>query len=143
MFVTDRSTNGDDAIGVRSPGDVLCFADGNDYTSFWNGTIELEGINMIGNFTDQQDIDALLSQADAMQQKYDELGVRCQQHSDGQYLRYIGTAATVRDLVAMVDALDGPGAPVNFVGLSYGTIIGSWLLGSECPIYFPAVRTPR
>ncbi|TBU24263.1 TAP-like protein-domain-containing protein [Dichomitus squalens] len=114
---------------LSTPGDVFCFASAADYASFWNGTIELEGINMIGNFTDQQDIDALLSQADNMQQKYDELGVRCQQHSDGQYLRYIGTAATVRDLVAMADALDGPGSPINLIGLSYGTIVGSWFLG--------------
>ena len=66
-----------------------------------------------------------------MQQKYTELGARCQQHSSGKYLKYMGTGATVRDLLAMVDALDGPGAPVNYLGLSYGTVIGSWLVNSE------------
>ncbi len=29
-------------------------------------------------------------------------------------LRYVGTAATVRDLVAMADAFDGPDAPIRF-----------------------------
>ena len=77
-----------------------------EYNTFFNGTIELRGIQMSGNFTDQSDIDALFAQADTMQQKYVEVGKRCQQHSDGKYLKYIGTAATVRDLVALADELD-------------------------------------
>nr|VWO96249.1 N/A [Ganoderma boninense] len=63
-----------------------------------------------------------------MQKKYVELGKKCQKHSDGKYLKYIGTAATARDLVALADALDGPGAPINYFGYSYGTILGSWLV---------------
>nr|VWO96248.1 C2H2-type domain-containing protein [Ganoderma boninense] len=99
-----------------------------EYDAFFNGTIELSGIEMTGNFTDQSDIDALLAQADSMQKKYVELGKKCQEHSDGKYLKYIGTAATVRDLVALNDALDGPEAPINYYGYSYGTILGSWLV---------------
>ncbi|KAM5537020.1 hypothetical protein V8D89_009349, partial [Ganoderma adspersum] len=120
-----------DPRGVGSlsiPGDVYCFGSVDEYDAFFNGTIEFSGIEMTGNFTDQSDIDALLAQADTMQQKYVEVGRRCREHSDGKYLRYVGTAATARDLVALADALDGPGAPVNYVGYSYGTILGAWLV---------------
>ena len=119
-------------IGPGSPGDVYCFDSVDEYNAFFNGTIEFSGIEMTGNFTDQSDIDALLAQADTMQKKYVELGKKCQEHSDGKYLKYIGTAATVRDLVALVDALDGPEAPINYLGYSYGTILGSWLVNSTC-----------
>ncbi|KAM5541074.1 hypothetical protein V8D89_005385 [Ganoderma adspersum] len=120
-----------DPRGVGSlsiPGDVYCFDSVDEYDAFFNGTIELSGIQMTGNFTDQSDIDALLAQAETMQQKYVEVGQRCREHSDGKYLKYIGTSATARDLVALTDALDGPGAPINYFGYSYGTIIGSWLV---------------
>ncbi|KAM5539524.1 hypothetical protein V8D89_006796 [Ganoderma adspersum] len=119
-------------VGTLSvPGNVACFEDDAEYNAFWAGTIELSGIDATGNFTDPSETDALLAQAELMQQKYQELGVRCQQHSSGKYLKYMGTAATVRDLLAMADVLDGPGASINYVGLSYGTILGSWLVNSR------------
>ncbi|KAI8974213.1 TAP-like protein-domain-containing protein [Trametes punicea] len=110
------------------PGDIYCFDSSEEYNTFWNGTIELTGIEMTGNFTDPDDINALLSQAPIMQKKYEDLGERCLQHPTGKYLRYLGTAATVRDMVALADALDGPGAPVNYAGISYGTVLGSWFV---------------
>ncbi|KAJ8481327.1 hypothetical protein ONZ51_g6079 [Trametes cubensis] len=110
------------------PGDIQCFSSIEEYNTFWNGTIELTGIEMTGNFTDPEDIKALLSQAPIMQKKYEELGKRCLQQPSGQYLQYVGTAATVRDMVAMADALDGPNAPINYAGISYGTILGSWFI---------------
>ncbi|KAI0369593.1 alpha/beta-hydrolase [Pilatotrama ljubarskyi] len=110
------------------PGDVFCFDSMSEYDTFWNGTIELSGIEMTGNFTDPSDIHALLSHATIMQDKYEEFGRRCLQHSAGKDLRYVGTAATVRDMVALADALDGPGSPVNYAGISYGTVLGSWFI---------------
>ncbi|KAI0369590.1 hypothetical protein BV20DRAFT_1078332 [Pilatotrama ljubarskyi] len=124
-----------DPRGVGSltiPGDVYCFDDAADYETFWNGTIELTGIEMTGNFTDQADMDRLLGQAPVMQSKYDALGQRCLNHSEGRTLQYVGTAATARDLVALADAIEGPGTPVNYWGISYGTLLGSWFINSEC-----------
>ncbi|KAI0633179.1 TAP-like protein-domain-containing protein [Trametes polyzona] len=120
-----------DPRGVGSltvPGEIFCFDTLDEYDAFWNGTVELNGILEAGNFTDQADIDALLAQAPIMQAKYDELGRRCLRHPLGKYLRYVGTAATARDVVALADALDGPGSPVNFIGISYGTLLGAWLI---------------
>lgn len=36
----------------------------------------------------------------------------------------VGTGYVARDLIQMVNAADGEGAPLNFYGLSYGSIIG-------------------
>ncbi|KAI0769264.1 alpha/beta-hydrolase [Trametes elegans] len=110
------------------PGEVYCFDSVAEYNTFWNGTLELSGIEFSGNFTDHYDIDALLSQAQLMQAKYEELGQRCLSQPGGRYLPYVGTAATARDIAALADALDGPGSPINFFGLSYGSLLGSWLI---------------
>ncbi|KAI0769270.1 TAP-like protein-domain-containing protein [Trametes elegans] len=110
------------------PGDVFCFDSVDDYDTFWADTLEVKGIEMTGKFTDRGDISQLLTQANITQSKYDELGKRCLSHKSGRLLQYVGTAATVRDLVALADALDGHGASVNYWGISYGTIIGSWLI---------------
>ena len=93
---------------------------------------------MIGNFTDARDLATLRAQAPIMQDKYTALGQRCAVGASGRYLPYVGTAATVRDLVALADALDGPGSEVNFIGLSYGTVLGSWLIGM-----FPEVSSSK
>ncbi|KAI0758743.1 alpha/beta-hydrolase [Fomes fomentarius] len=110
------------------PGNTHCFDSGEEEQAFFAGTTETHGIEELDNFTDPQDIQSLLAQAPLMQQKYEELGKRCLEHPSGKYMPYLGTPATVRDLVAMADALDGPGSPVNFFGLSYGTVIGTFLV---------------
>lgn len=45
-------------------------------------------------------------------------------------LRYVGTAATVRDMVEMADAFDGPESAVHFWGTESGARIGAHLLRS-------------
>ena len=114
-----------------SPGEVYCFDSIEEYNAVFQGTIEERGIEMTGTFSDPDDIQRLLAQADSMQQKYEEVVRRCQEREDGKYLKYIGTAATVRDVVALVDALDGKGAPVNLIGYSWGSVLASWLMQSK------------
>ena len=87
---------------------------------------------MTGTFRDQRDLDALYAQADIMQQKYLEVGKRCQKQPNGEHLRYMGTAAAARDLAALADAIDGPGSLVNYFGVSYGTMLGAWFVNSAC-----------
>ena len=86
---------------------------------------------MTGNFTDPADLHALFSQAETLQKKYEEAIQRCVE-KNGDMLKYLGTSATVRDMVAMADAFDGPGAPVNYYGISYGTFLGDVFMNSEC-----------
>ncbi|RPD60330.1 hypothetical protein L227DRAFT_611288 [Lentinus tigrinus ALCF2SS1-6] len=47
---------------------------------------------------------------------------------DRDMFQYGGTAASVRDLVALADALDGPGSPVNLWTKHHGSILASHLL---------------
>ncbi|KAI0769266.1 hypothetical protein BD413DRAFT_613824 [Trametes elegans] len=112
-------TRGEGPLTV--PGDIDCFGSVDEFSAFWNNTIYANGINMIGNFTDPDDIQALLSQAPIMEKKYEELAQRCLNSPFGKYLQYVGTAATVRDMVALADAIDGPGKPINYYGISYGS----------------------
>ena len=74
---------------------------------------------------------ALLDQAPTMQSKYEELGQMCLDSASGKYLRYMGTAAAVRDMVSIADAVEGPETPINYLGISYGTFIGSWFINSQ------------
>ncbi|KAH9889039.1 alpha/beta-hydrolase [Cubamyces lactineus] len=111
---------------LTTPGEVLCFDSLDEYTAFFNDTVELRGIEELDNFSNPADVDALFAQANTMQKKYEEVGQKCLQSPSGQYLKYIGTAATVRDMVAMADALESPDTPINYFGVSYGTLIGSW-----------------
>ena len=50
---------------------------------------------------------------------------------ESHLFKYMGTVASVRDLIALSDHLQGPGSPVNFWGISHGSIIGSYLINSE------------
>lgn len=109
------------------PGNVYCIAD-NEYTSFWNGTAEATGINQIGDFTNQTDIQALYSQAPILDKKWKELGDRCLSGPNATTLGYIGTAATARDLVGLADAIVGQNSTINYWGLSYGTLVGAWFI---------------
>ena len=113
-----------------SPGDTRCFANAEEYDAFFNGTIEITGIEYTGNFDDPADVQRLLSQAPRMQELYEELGQRCLNSSNGRFLRYMGTSATVRDMVSIADALDGPDSPINYFGISYGTMLGAWFINS-------------
>ena len=117
---------------MDSPGEVRCFDNLNEYTALFNGTIELSGIAELDDFANPVDVKHLLEQAADMEKRYDEVIAKCLASPSGKFLRYIGAAAAVRDMVSLADALDGPGAPVNYVGVSYGTLIGSWLVNSEC-----------
>ena len=107
-----------------------CFDNVFDYNALFNGTIEFTGIEETGNFTDPADVAALFSQARSMQKKYEEVGRNCLRKND-QYLKYLGTAAAVRDMLSIADALEGPNSTVNYIGTSYGTLIGSWFVNSE------------
>ena len=78
----------------------------------------------------ERDLEELYSQAKSTELKYKDFGERCVNSPSGPYLKYIGTSSTVRDLVSLGDAIVGEGEPINFWGVSYGTIIGFNFLNS-------------
>ncbi|KAI0709174.1 Alpha/Beta hydrolase protein [Earliella scabrosa] len=115
-------------VGLSTPGDTQCFESAEEYNAFFNGTIEMNGITYTGNFTNSTDVQNLLSQAPSFEEKYEQVGQKCLNGSNGDFLQYMGTAATVRDMVAIADVLDGPDAPINYFGISYGALLGSWFI---------------
>jgi len=94
-----------------------CFATGTEENNFWEGTIPRAGLQARGNFTDQADLNAFYAQVPEVDQLLKELGEKCVAYSPDTY-QYVGTAAVVRDMVALNDYLEGPDKPVNFWGLS-------------------------
>ena len=80
---------------------------------------------------DEQDVKELYSKADLTGQKLKEFMARCQNSTSGPYLKYVGTSSTVRDLVSLGDAILGQGQPINYWGISYGTVIGFNFINSE------------
>ena len=80
---------------------------------------------------DNQDLQELYSQVNPTEQKFKDFTGRCQNGPIGPYLKYLGTSSTVRDLVSLGDALVGKGEPIDFWGISYGTVIGFNFVNSE------------
>ena len=87
-------------------------------------------VSVASNFTEKEEEDfyATLEYTDMKASMYSK---RCEQGPSGQYLKYIGTSSTVRDLVALGDKIVGPGQPINYWGFSYGTILGFHFINSE------------
>ena len=66
-----------------------------------------------------------------MEAKYIEWGKRCAEAPTGKTLQYVGTAATVRDMVSLADVLEPGVQEVNYWGVSYGTLLGFTFVNSE------------
>jgi hypothetical protein len=71
-----------------------------------------------GNFTDSNDIKSFYRNMNKFEKFVRNLGEHCGKASDGQGLEYVGTAATVRDMVALADVLEGFNEPINYWGFS-------------------------
>ena len=114
-----------------SPGLINCFNSYEEYIKFWNGTLVYPAIDIKYGFSDPSDLEYFDSQVDAMDASWKAFGEVCLKHQTGQYLPYVGTTATVRDLVAIAEYFDGKGCDINYYGLSYGTTIGNYLINSK------------
>ena len=65
------------------------------------------------------------------ERKFEDFTTRCQNSSVGPYLKYFGTSSTVRDLVSLGDAILGKGEPIDYWGVSYGTVLGFNFINSK------------
>lgn len=115
---------------INSPGSVTCFGSFEEDIAFWQGTPIL-GINVTAasKFTgkEAEDFYATLEYTEMKMTMYAQ---RCGWGPGGPYLQYIGTSSTVRDLAALGDKIVGPGQPINYWGLSYGTFLGFHFINS-------------
>ncbi|KAI0669578.1 hypothetical protein C8Q78DRAFT_1080286 [Trametes maxima] len=120
---------GKGAQGLTIPGPSWCFFNFRERARFY-ATAAKEGSHRAPwdpktlQFYDPQDDERINQWYDAQAKLVKE----CLAKQNSTMLRYVGTAATTRDLVAMADAFDGLGSPVNFWGMSYGSLIGNYLL---------------
>ena len=78
------------------------------------------GLEFRGNFSDPAEVDLLFSTEKAWDTFFTKVGAKCLE-AVGDDLKFIGSAAAARDLVALADALEGSHTPVNYWGFSYGT----------------------
>ncbi|CAE6467329.1 unnamed protein product [Rhizoctonia solani] len=106
---------------------IECFQTGQEQVAFWNGSIVENGLDVRGNFTSQNDLDDFYAQVDQVDDYLQRFGKQCLA-TNADALKHVGTAATVRDMVAIHDILEGPDKPVNFWGLSYGTVLGIYFV---------------
>ena len=79
----------------------------------------------------ERDLNELYSQVDPTERKVKDFTQHCQNGPVGPYLQYIGTTSTIRDLVSLGDAIVGKGEPIDYWGISYGTVIGFNFVNSK------------
>ena len=79
----------------------------------------------------EQDRNELYSQVALTEKKFKEFTGNCQSGPAGPYLKYLGTSSTVRDLVSLGDAILGVGEPIDYWGVSYGTVLGFNFINSK------------
>jgi pimeloyl-ACP methyl ester carboxylesterase len=125
-------------VSAASPGPVYCFDTAEEDEVFWENTVVSYINETIAGKFDQQDLNELYSQANATDQKFKTLTAGCQNGPSGRYLKYLGTSSNVRDLVSLGDAIVGQGQPIDYWGVSYGTVIGFGLVNSELSKYVAA-----
>ena len=123
----------DPIIDRVSPGELYCFTSVEEDIHFWDNTPAHYINESISGKFDDQDVNELYSKADLTDQKFKDLTTRCQNSPGGPYLKYLGTSSTVRDLVSLGDAIVGQGQPIDYWGISYGTIVGFNFINSESP----------
>ncbi|KIM22455.1 hypothetical protein M408DRAFT_28686 [Serendipita vermifera MAFF 305830] len=123
----DMDVLGWDPRGIGASGPYVTFFETEqEYNDFWRQTRGAGKIESRGNLTQPSDISFFRSQASFFEDFSNQFHSRFRAKI-GNNLKYIGTCATVRDLVGMVDAIYGQGADVNFYGYSYGALIAAYL----------------
>ncbi|PVF95173.1 alpha/beta-hydrolase [Serendipita vermifera] len=116
-----------DPRGVLESGpNITLFASDGEYFDFWAQLQGKDKLKAHGNLTTLSDVEHFMSQVpafDSMAQSFNTMMIQ----KNGDNLKYIGSCAVTRDLVALVDAIYGQGADVNFWGSSYGTLLATYL----------------
>lgn len=77
-----------------------------------------------GNFTDKTEIDEFYALVEPTEERFKKLKEQCDTKGTGAYMPYVGTVATIRDIVAMNDFFEGTysdksgESDINFWGFS-------------------------
>ena len=114
-----------------SPGAVTCFESQTEEDAFFRNSIVRSINQTIAGKFDKQDLDEFYSRTEESSQLLIEFGKRCQRGPVGNFLQFVGTSSTVRDLASLGDSIVGKDKPIDYWGFSYGTVIGINFLNSE------------
>ncbi|EIW53437.1 uncharacterized protein TRAVEDRAFT_74763 [Trametes versicolor FP-101664 SS1] len=113
-------------IGETEP-KTACFSSPEAHAAFVSNTVLDRGYDVGPNLTDPLNRYHLIEQqrdADALWKAQFEI---CAQ-TMGDQLKYMGTSTVARDIDYITTLLEGQDALINFYGLSYGTVIGQYLV---------------
>ncbi|KAI0634190.1 TAP-like protein-domain-containing protein [Trametes polyzona] len=113
-------------IGETQPR-TQCFPSPEAHTAFIANTVLERGYDVGPNLTDPKNRAHLIEQqrdADALWETQFEICAETM----GDNLKYMGTTTVARDIDFITTLLDGEDALINFYGLSYGTVIGQYLV---------------
>ncbi|KAH9889360.1 hypothetical protein C8Q73DRAFT_793565 [Cubamyces lactineus] len=141
VFWTPRGYPG--RASITTPGHNRCFDSAEDRDEFYRQASKELGMEP-GPWGERVEYLRARTAADAqnwlrLQSRMVETCIARQRATEcsDTVLRYVGTAATVRDMVAMADAFDGPGSAVHFWGTESGARIGAYLLQSRVILEAP------
>ncbi|KAG8852996.1 hypothetical protein FRB91_005596 [Serendipita sp. 411] len=116
-----------DPRGIAGSGpNITLFSGEADYDAFWNPLYGKGHLGAHGNLTITSDVDFIMTQVSAFDGIAQSLNQKMIERN-GDLLKYVGTCAVVRDLVYLVDSVYGQGTDVNLYGISYGTVIATYL----------------
>ncbi|KAG8843641.1 hypothetical protein FRC20_003902 [Serendipita sp. 405] len=116
-----------DPRGISASGpNITLFSNDDQYNAFWAPLFGTGRLVAHGNLTTSSDVDFLMSQVSTFDNTVRSLNQKMIE-SNGDALKYVGTCSVVRDLVYLTDSLYGQGTDINFWGLSYGTVIATYL----------------
>ncbi|KAI0356986.1 hypothetical protein OH77DRAFT_1534392 [Trametes cingulata] len=113
-------------IGETEP-KTQCFPSPEAHSAFIANTVLERGYDVGPNLTDPLNRNHLIQQqrdADALWETQFKI---CAQ-TMGDRLKYMGTSTVARDIDYITTLLEGEDALINFYGLSYGTVIGQYLV---------------
>jgi len=122
-----------DIIGFdpRGVGDteprVNCFGAPGNYDLFKRNTVWDKGYDVAPNLTDSRTRDHLLHQYKEARSLSETQFALCAK-SMGDELRYMGTTTAARDIDFITTVLEGKDALINFYGVSYGSVMGQYLV---------------
>ncbi|KIJ55465.1 hypothetical protein M422DRAFT_63524 [Sphaerobolus stellatus SS14] len=112
-------------IGSTVP-QTRCFAPGG-YSLFKRHTVLERGYEVGKNLSDPRTRDRLIEQQREADALYETQFKICNE-TLGETLKYMGTSTVSRDIDFITTVLEGKNALINFVGFSYGTILGAYLV---------------
>ncbi|KAI0752659.1 TAP-like protein-domain-containing protein [Daedaleopsis nitida] len=113
-------------IGQTEPA-TQCFPTPEARDAFIANTVLDRGYDVSPNVTDPFNRYHLIQLQRDAEALYKTQFAICGQNM-GDQLRYMGTTTVVRDIDYITTLLDGKDALINFYGLSYGTVIGQYLV---------------